>query len=223
MKSSFAGFTLDLDRRLLLRGEEPVHLAPKALELLALLIRSRPNAVSKQEIFRTLWPDTFVTDNVLATLVSDLRVATGDDARQPRIIRTVHRFGYAFAAEAADVTRAGRRESVGQPQWSLSWERGSIPLETGVNVLGRSGDGVVIVDSPTVSKQHARIVVDAGGATIEDLGSKNGTWIGSRPIRSTTRLHDGDEIRMGSVQMTVRRHAGAASTQTATVRPFTQE
>jgi DNA-binding winged helix-turn-helix (wHTH) protein len=49
--SRFAEFTLDLNRRLLLRREDPVHLSPKALDLLALLIDEQPNAVSRRELF----------------------------------------------------------------------------------------------------------------------------------------------------------------------------
>jgi len=214
MKYRFAAFTLDLDRRLLLRGQQIVHLEPKALDLLALLVRRRPDAVSKEEILRTLWPGTFVSENLIATLVSDLRVATGDDARQPRIIRTVHRFGYAFTAGAV-CAHEHEPPATSRVTWSLSWELGDLPLQAGVNIVGRFGDGVLIIDSPTVSKQHARIVVEGARAIIEDLHSKNGTWVGERPVYGPTPLNDGDRLRLGTLVLTVRCHGDGGRTQTA--------
>ena len=89
MKLVFEEFTLDLDRRLLQEGDSLVHLSPKALDLLALLIRHRPKALSKEEIFKELWPETFVSENAIATLIADIRTAIKDDARRPRFIRTV--------------------------------------------------------------------------------------------------------------------------------------
>src|SRR5262245_44028547 len=143
MSFRFGEFTLDLDRRLLLQGAEAVHLAPKALDLLALLIRLRPNAVSKKEIFQALWPDTFVTANVLPTLVSDLRIATGDDARRPRFIRTIHGFGYAFEADAVDLARGDSAPPVAPSKWSLIWVHGHVSLRLGENIIGRSGERVL--------------------------------------------------------------------------------
>ena len=56
---------------------------------------------SKTDLHQRLWPDTYVSDANLTNLVADLRDALGDDAKNPRVIRTVQRFGYAFEAEAA--------------------------------------------------------------------------------------------------------------------------
>ena len=57
-----------------------------------------PKAVSKADIHSRLWPDIHVSEPNLGNLVVELRAALGDDARRPRIIRTVARFGYAFGA-----------------------------------------------------------------------------------------------------------------------------
>lgn len=94
----FAPFRLDPGAFRLLRGDDPIPLAPKALDLLLLLV-SRPAAmVSKEEIMRALWPDIAVTDNALTQVVSDLRQALGDDPAKPRFIQTVPRRGYRFIA-----------------------------------------------------------------------------------------------------------------------------
>ncbi|MBK5259249.1 MAG: winged helix-turn-helix domain-containing protein [Thermoanaerobaculia bacterium] len=97
MRLHFGEFTLDEDRREVLRGEDPVRLAPKAFRLLQLLASRYPRTVSKAEIFDIVWPDTFVAESNLPIVVKDLRLALGDDARQPHIVRTVFAHGYALA------------------------------------------------------------------------------------------------------------------------------
>src|SRR5258705_9711151 len=97
--------TFDAVRRQVRRGDEPVHLSPRAFDLLALLIARRPRALSKDELLTALWPQTFVTEANLAGLIAEIRRELGEDAREPRFLRTVHGFGYAFSdgsARAAD-------------------------------------------------------------------------------------------------------------------------
>jgi pSer/pThr/pTyr-binding forkhead associated (FHA) protein len=65
----------------------------------------------------------------------------------------------------------------------------------------------------SVSRHHARIVASGDRATLEDLGSKNGTFLKGEAVARPTALADGDRLRIGTVEMTVRRHAGAVSTQ----------
>jgi DNA-binding winged helix-turn-helix (wHTH) protein len=209
----FAEFALDLDRRLLLRRDTPLHLSPKAFDLLALLIRRRPAAVSKEDLFRELWPDTFVTDNVLATLVTDIRAAIGDDARRPRFLRTVRGHGYMFHG---DVLAEGSSGATAAVPWFLLWDHREIPLREGENILGRRGNGLVIVDAPTVSKRHARLAIANGAVTVEDLASKNGTWVGDRPVTTPTAVEDGDQLRLGSVVVTVCSRRASRSTETET-------
>ncbi|HEY5610557.1 MAG TPA: winged helix-turn-helix domain-containing protein, partial [Thermoanaerobaculia bacterium] len=109
MRIYFGGYTLDADRHELRKGEEIVHLSPKGLRLLQLLATRYPNAVSKGEIFETVWPDTFVTEANLPIVVKEIRSALGDDARNPRLVRTVFGFGYALDGEVRveqDASRA---------------------------------------------------------------------------------------------------------------------
>ena len=77
-------------------------------------------------------------------------------------------------------------------------------LGLGENVLGRVASASAWIDSVTVSRRHARVVLSPDGATIEDLGSKNGTYLAGRRLDSVAALADGDEIRLGSVNMTFR-------------------
>src|SRR3954466_12913608 len=97
MNIRFGECALDTDSRVLLRGGQPVHLTPKAFQLLAFLVEVRPRAVSKSELQDKLWPATFVSEGNLATIVKEVRLAIGDDARQPVNVRTVHGYGYSFA------------------------------------------------------------------------------------------------------------------------------
>ena len=109
MRLGFGEYVLDLGTRQVFRVAEEIPLSPKAFQLLELLVQRRPNAVSKEELQNALWPDTFVAETNLANLVSELRTAFGDEARQSHVIRTVQRFGYAFQAQARDLPISAAR------------------------------------------------------------------------------------------------------------------
>jgi DNA-binding winged helix-turn-helix (wHTH) protein len=203
MEARFGEFVLDRKRRQLFRGGEPVHLTPKAFQLLTLLLDKRPEAVAKDELQQQIWGRVHVAETSLAGLVAELRSALDDTAREPRFIRTVHGFGYAFAATAeaaAGEAATGESEVV----FRLIWNRREVSLRPGENILGRVRDAVVWLDSPTVSRRHARIVVSGDRAVLEDLGSHNGTFVGNKRIDAPVPLADRDEIRLGSVLMTFR-------------------
>jgi DNA-binding winged helix-turn-helix (wHTH) protein len=189
----------DSDTRQLLRGGAEVHVSPKAFDLLKVLIDHRPRVLSRHELHEHLWPDTFVADSNLASLIAELREALGDSARRPVFIRTAHRFGYAFCGEAAaSVPERGYSARSATYCWLVMKGR-RVPLQPGENVLGRDMD-VIEIQSPTVSRLHARIVVRDTEALLEDLGSKNGTFVGGHAVSgAAVRLKDGDEIRTGSV------------------------
>jgi DNA-binding winged helix-turn-helix (wHTH) protein len=214
MRVSFSEFVLDTAMRQLFRRGTSVHLEPKALELLELLVARRPEAVSKIEIQRRLWPDTFVSESSLTGLVAQVRKALADDRRQERFLRTVHGFGYAFIGEIdAQAARAPAASA------RLLWEDAVFLLQTGENVLGRGEDARVRIDAPGVSRRHARIVLTEDGATIEDLASKNGTFVGERPVEGPTALHDGDRLRLGRQLLTFRSAGSAAPTWTESPSP----
>jgi DNA-binding winged helix-turn-helix (wHTH) protein len=186
-------FVLDTEARQLSRDGRPVHLAPKALELLELLIDRRPNAVSKATIHERLWPETFVAEVNLPVLIHRLREALEDDPRDPRYVRTVTRFGYAFCGtawiEGSGATQYEYRVICGTKE---------IQLRPGDNLLGRAYDAAVRVDQTSVSRRHALIRVADAGAQIEDCGSKNGTFVGTERIQQAVPLKDGDRILLGA-------------------------
>jgi DNA-binding winged helix-turn-helix (wHTH) protein len=195
MRILFADFVVDRATRQLLRDGKERHLEPKAFELLDLLLDRRPEAVAKTEILERLWPGTFVSESSLTGLVAQVRRALGDDPRRARFVRTVHRFGYAFSADVvAEPAGKARENRVGA---KVIWEDQVLPLKAGQNVLGRDEDVTVRIDAPGVSRRHARIVVTDSEATLEDLGSKNGTYLRERRLEAPASLEDGDTFRLG--------------------------
>lgn len=213
----FGDFVLDLDAHELRRGMEPIALSPKAYQLLQILVSERPKALSKMELQERLWPDTFVVEKNLVNLVAEIRAALNDDATHSRFVRTVPRFGYAFR-EASAVSRKQDPVAAANVRVRLRWPDGRAALHDGEHVLGRDPDVDLFIDSPSVSRRHALITVTATSVTIEDLGSKNGTFVTGRSVDAPTPLADGDVIRLGSVEVTFTVIGARYSTRTDMTR-----
>ena len=206
MQLQFGEFSLDTDRRELSRGGAAVHLTTKALQLLTLLVVHRPAVLPKERIYGELWPDTYVEESNLSVLISEVRAALGDDARHPHFIKTGHGFGYGFVADA-------KRAAEPAPIRLRSGGR-EFDLVDGENIVGRDAAAEVRLAFPGISRRHARIIVTGARATIEDLGSKNGTYVGGHRIDGATPLHDGDEIRVSRELLVVVAANGSGSTMT---------
>lgn len=215
MRVSFGDCVLDLERRQLVRVDQDVHLTPKAFDLLSFLVAERPRAVPKTEIRDHLWPGTFVSESNLTTLVTELRAALGDKARSPRFVKTVYRFGYAFCGHAAEQPGPPVEVRRRGPHFTLEWAGGTVGLRDGENVIGREEGAAAWIESDSVSRRHASIVISEGKATLEDLGSKNGTFFRGQRIKSPVVLANDDEILVGLVPVRFRVFEAAASTRTA--------
>ena len=212
----FGEFELDTEARQLRRGRTEIHLRPRALDLLALLGRHRPRVLGKAEIRRHLWPGTVVEDVALTVLIAEIRAALGDDARRPRFVRTAHGLGYAFCSDAAEEAEASSTARGGA---GIVWDGRILLLHEGENVLGRDDGADVPIEVPGVSRRHARIVVSDGRATLEDLGSKNGTFVGEGevPVTDPVPLPDRSPLRLGRVLLHYRQATDALSTETEPV------
>ena len=191
MQSRFGQFRLDTDRRELRCGEAILRITPKAFQLLQLLVEARPKAVSQQELQDALWPDTFVDEGSLHNLIYQVRQILEDKGHE--IIRTVYGYGFSFAApcvsdEARTVSRC--QLLIGDDEFTLN---------EGENVIGRGWDAAVHIDAPSLSRHHARVLIDGAHATIEDLESKNGTSVAGQRVRTPRELKSGDRILLGSV------------------------
>ena len=222
----FGPCTIDTPRRELRRDGAAVHLTPKAFDLLVFLIDAAPRVVPKPELHQRLWPGTFVTDATLAGLIKEIRRALGDHDPGARIIRTVHRVGYAFGVQVEGAASAARACH----HW-LVFDGRQVALREGENLIGRDASAHVTIDLYSISRAHARIVVRDDGAWIEDRRSKNGTRVGDQPVTAATVLRDGDRLRFGTV-FAVYRTAGASispgthggtGTHTVDVDVFPQE
>jgi hypothetical protein len=150
--------------------------------------------------------------------VTEIREALGDRARGAHIVRTVHRYGYAFAADIED---EGLRDTVAntpaRPTCWLTWRKRVFGLTEGEHIAGREPDVGVWLDSSKVSRRHARLVVSGTRATIEDLGSKNGTFVRGARISAPATLEAGDDIRIGPFTLIFRVARGPVSTETQTL------
>jgi hypothetical protein len=212
VRLEFDDLAFDPDSRRLWAAGVEVRLSPKAFDLLALLIERRPHAVPKADIRQRLWPGTFVSESSIPSLVSEVRLAIADHRREPRLLRTLHAFGYAF--EATDGPPGVDAAGAAAPAGWLVGSNAEIPLAPGEHVLGRAGPGVIALQSTAISRRHARIVIDGHGARVEDFGSKNGTYVNDRRVDGPTPVADGDQVRFASLLFTFRLPQPAGSTDT---------
>jgi pSer/pThr/pTyr-binding forkhead associated (FHA) protein len=101
-----------------------------------------------------------------------------------------------------------------RPDRWLIGSTAEIALMAGENVLGREGSDVILLKSSTVSRRHVRIVIGTDAAVVEDLGSKNGTFVNDERLTGPTRIADGDQVRIGSLVFTFRTALPSGSTET---------
>jgi DNA-binding winged helix-turn-helix (wHTH) protein len=192
----FRDCTLDTGTRTLTRKDTEVPLAPKVYALLEVLVTERPNAVSHDRLRARLWPDAVTGGTTIARLVNELRAALGDHDDSDPVLRTVHRFGYAFSGTVVEETPA-----VPVAVCAIKWGTLFVPLTRGEHLIGRAATNLIPVPSSQVSREHSRIRVSAERVTLEDLGSRNGTFVNDHRIASTVTLKQGDRIGIGPAMM----------------------
>ena len=216
VKYTFGSVSVDADARSISSPAGSVHLTRKAFDLLLLLVERRPNAVSKEQIYAQLWPDTFVAESSLQTLVHEIRHAIDDRELQQSWIRTVHGIGYRFDGQVLDSGAAPSGKQPGRPAGWLLGESTRVALHAGENILGRGVEDVIEIDASTISRRHARIII-GDSVTLEDLGSKNGTWVQDERLTAPRTLADGDIVRLGSARFTFRLVRQPKSTESAEI------
>lgn len=191
----FGEFTFDCRSQLLLYRQSERHVSPKARQLLRLLLLNRSRAMSRKELYDELWPATFVCETNLTSLVSELRRAL-DDGKSTQYVRTIHGFGYVFAADAS----ATRPELI--PEALLLCEHQYRPLYYGENSIGRAYDCRIILNGATVSRHHALITIAREEIFLIDLQSKNGTYVNGRKVVRAI-VHYEEPILFGAVEATI--------------------
>ena len=190
----FGRFVLDTGRAQLLDGGVDTGLTPKAFDVLRLLIERRPDIVDKDTLAGEVWGAP-VSDASLTMVMTELRKALGDSAGSPVFIRTAHRRGYAFCAQAEEAS--GPRD---EARYFLIIDGKRMPLRAGETIAGRDEGCGVRLDEPSVSRRHARFLVQDEGVTVEDLNSTNGTLVNGKRKSGAVALHAGDTIKIGSVK-----------------------
>jgi DNA-binding winged helix-turn-helix (wHTH) protein len=205
----FRGFEVDLATGELLKNGASVRLPPQSFAVLAALLNRPGELVPREELRARLAPaDAFGdVDHALNKAVSRLRGALGDEADRPRFVETLAGRGYRFVA-TVDGNEAARSP---RPVARLLYQSRTVWMAVGIHLLGREEGIAVRLDSSTVSRRHAKLVLEAHVSTIEDLGSKNGTRVNDRRIASPTPLNDGDRVQLGSVVLTFRSASGLST------------
>jgi pimeloyl-ACP methyl ester carboxylesterase/DNA-binding winged helix-turn-helix (wHTH) protein len=137
-------YTLDLQCCSLLRGSDEVQLRPKSFDVLRYLAEHAGRLVSKDELIQAVWPDLFVTEDSVVQCIGDIRSALSDDAH--RIIKTVPRRGYLFAAKLSDKEPTEQPATIGSVAQEITFCRS----KDGVNIAVSSvGEGTTVVSIPT--------------------------------------------------------------------------
>jgi DNA-binding winged helix-turn-helix (wHTH) protein/tetratricopeptide (TPR) repeat protein len=161
----FGPFRLNPRKRLLYRGGAPVSLTPKAIETLLVLVENRGRVVSKDELMKLLWPDSFVEESNLSQNIFLLRKALGASTEERRYILTVPGRGYQFTESVREL---GEREEQEVALVVESHSLSRVLVEHGVPVWSRARLFAVVLVALTVV-----LVV--------------GWWILRRPVAATER------------------------------------
>jgi pimeloyl-ACP methyl ester carboxylesterase len=134
----FEAYCLDLQQCALLRGDEAVQLRPKSFDVLRHLAEHAGRLVSKEELMQAVWAGLSVTDDSLVQCIKDIREAVGDN--EHRIIKTLPRRGYLFAAKISGAAQGGAASA--PPAQAVTFCRTS----DGVNIaIGCAGKGLPLV------------------------------------------------------------------------------
>jgi DNA-binding winged helix-turn-helix (wHTH) protein len=212
----FGLFELDAKTGELRRKGAKVALQDQPFQVLAMLLARPGELVTRDELRQKLWADAVFVDfdHGLNKAVGKIRRALGDLAESPRFVETLERRGYRFIAPVERVPAIP--PAVPDPTAPalvvrLVWNDRAIPLAHGTHFIGRDPASAIWIDSSVVSRRHARLMIDDAAITLEDLGSRNGTFVNDDRIDDVRRLVDGDEIRVGPARLILHAARSAAT------------
>lgn len=179
------------------RDGREVRLRPRAMDVLVALALRAGELASKRDLIDAVWRTEFVSDHALTQVVAEIRAALGDDARNPAYIENIPRRGYRLVAEVTEAAPSVVPAHEATLPFKLQGDHGDHPLVQGDNIIGRAPDAEICIDQTEVSRCHARIRVAGTSASIEDLDSKNGTYLNGTKLEHRAELKNGDEIWIG--------------------------
>jgi DNA-binding winged helix-turn-helix (wHTH) protein len=225
----FAEFELDVAAYALKHRGESVKLERIPMDVLILLVERAGTLVERSSIQAQLWgPEIFVEhDAAINTAIRKIRHALGDNAARPRFVETVVGKGYKFIAPLESVTGLSKEGERGAnsraepsarkrplfPRYSVTVGKQEFVLNSAETPLGRDPATGVYVDHPSVSRRHARISIESDGVVLQDLGSRNGTFLNGRRVDGPAKIHHNDVIGLGPITLVFHIARAPASTQ----------
>lgn len=199
MALRFGRFELDEERFELRRDGQTVALQPRALDTLIHLVRHRGRLVTKDELFAGPWEGTTVTDAALSQAIKQLRLALGDSAWTPHVIRTVRGKGFRFLPEVVEVESSARPATDEARDSQIADGRPAQPAPAAV-----SGSLAAITRTAPVFASRDRELEVLGRAYEEAAAGRGGTLlVHGMPGVGKTRLieHFADARRREGVQV----------------------
>jgi Tol biopolymer transport system component/DNA-binding winged helix-turn-helix (wHTH) protein len=187
----FGPYRLDASERQLRLGSEAVHLTPKELDTLSALVRGAGRLMSKEELLKEIWPDTFVGEATLAQNVFTLRKALGEAEGGKSYIETVPRRGYRFAAAVREVHEGGVTEAE-PPAHAAAFEvegaAAGLTLDSTPAADSRNGAGRFELESIASQSQAVRRNGAGASADTSDASENVGASTSSTNTEATLRL-----------------------------------
>lgn len=219
----FAGFELDLAAYVLRAHGEAVRLEKIPMEILILLVQRAGTLIERSEMAAAVWgPGVFLEQEAaINTAVRKIRQVLRDDAAAPRFVQTVVGKGYRFIASVESINAdepgvSSNLDEAGCPRYVVRVGGQEFVLPAGETVLGRDPSAGVYVDHPSVSRRHARLSIKGGRAQIEDLDSRNGTYVNGRRLDGPSEIREDAIIGLGPVTLVFCVLRAPASTQSMT-------
>ncbi len=186
------------------QGTTTVQLEQRVMAVLLCLAEHAGDVVTRQRLVDSVWDEGFVADNTITHAVAELRKAFSDSARDPLFIETIHRRGYRLIAPVILDAPQPIGYHLEPVRFLAIFRDAEYPLSDGENLIGRDPEVAITIPSMKVSRHHARITVEGHRALLDDLESKNGTFLNGIRIQCSTAINGGDMIGIGRVTETIR-------------------
>ena len=196
----FGPYRLDPEGGTLWREREIVSIRPKCFDLLIYLIQHREKLVTKETLLADVWKDVVVSESAISRTVAELRDILQDDAEAPRFIETAQRRGYRFIGNVVEI---GKEAFAQRGRVSLVHRGAEFPLADGSHLIGRGREVAIVLHGAAISRHHARINVQGKTILLQDLESRNGTFVNGIRVTGEQSLRAGDRIEIGGETLVV--------------------